>query len=129
MKKPAFAAILILTAQASALQADGHASPVGIVNSEVGQVLAAVSSGMTLYTFTQDSTGTSNCYDGCAASWPPFLAADGQDAVGGLDLIDRRDGTQQWALNGQPLYFWQGDRSSGDVTGHGVGGVWFAAQN
>ena len=129
MKKTFLAAAMILSATATAATADGHASPVGLVGTEIGQVIAAVSSGMTLYTFSQDSAGTSNCYDSCAAAWPPFLAADGQDAVGGLGLIDRRDGTRQWALNGQPLYFWQGDARSGDVTGHGVGGVWFAAQN
>ena len=129
MKKTFFAAVIALAAHTGAAAADGHASPVGVVGTEIGQVLAAVSSGMTLYTFTQDSAGTSNCYGDCAAAWPPFLAADGQDAVGGLGLIERRDGTQQWALNGQPLYFWQGDARSGDVTGHGVGGVWFAAQN
>jgi hypothetical protein len=48
MKKNAFAAFVILTAQVGALQANGHASPVGVVDSEIGQVLAAVSSGMTL---------------------------------------------------------------------------------
>ena len=128
MKKTLIAALL-LSATAGAAAADGHASPVGIVGTEIGQVLAAVSNGMTLYTFSQDSAGVSTCYDGCAASWPPFLATDGQDAVGGMGVIERRDGARQWALNGQPLYFWQGDARSGDITGHGVGDVWFAAQN
>ncbi len=127
MNRTLLAAALALTATGAAM-ADGHASPVGVVGSEIGQVLASVSNGMTLYTFTQDSAGASNCYDDCAVAWPPFLAADGQEAVGGLSLIERRDGTQQWSLNGQPLYFWQGDAQSGDITGHGVGGVWFAAQ-
>lgn len=129
MKHSLFAAVAILTLQAGAIQADGHASPVGLVSSEIGQVIASATSGMTLYTFTEDDRNQSNCYDSCATAWPPFLAADGQDAVGGLGLIDRRDGSRQWALNGQPLYFWQGDTQAGDITGHGVGGVWFAAQN
>lgn len=109
--------------------ADGHAgSPVGQVETEVGAVLAAVDNGLTLYTFTQDSTNTSNCYGDCAAAWPPFLADAGQEAAGGLTLSERTDGTMQWTLNGQPLYFWAGDANVGDATGHGVGGVWFAAQ-
>jgi len=30
--------------------------------------------GMTLYLFTRDGVNASNCYDGCAKAWPPFLA-------------------------------------------------------
>ena len=129
MLKSTIAALFALTT-ATAAFADGHAaSPIGLVNTDVGQVLASVSNGMTLYTFTQDATNVSNCYGDCANAWPPFLAAADAEAAGGLGIIARDDGSRQYAINGQPLYFWQGDQSSGDATGHGVGGVWFAAQN
>lgn len=103
------------------------AETVGVVDTDIGQVLVAAETGMTLYTFDQDAQDQSNCYGGCAASWPPFLASNTAQSQGWLGVIDRNDGTRQWTLNGQPLYFWQGDAQIGDTSGHGVGGVWFAA--
>lgn len=83
--------------------------------------------GMTLYTFDKDSTNTSNCYDSCADSWPPYLASAGE-TMDGLTAISRNDGTMQWAKDGAPLYFWIGDTAPGDTNGDGVGGVWHIAQ-
>ncbi|MDF0596807.1 hypothetical protein [Psychromarinibacter halotolerans] len=80
--------------------------------------------GMTLYIFDNDTAGTSNCYGGCAKSWPPFIAAAGASAEGAFTLVERKDGAMQWALDGQPLYYWAGDRKPGDINGDGVGGVW-----
>ena len=42
--------------------------------------------GKTLYTFDKDSGGESHCFDGCAAAWPPFMAADGAQAKDKLTL-------------------------------------------
>lgn len=85
--------------------------------------------GMTLYTFDNDSAGTSNCYDSCAVSWSPYLAAAGAAApADGFSTVQRRDGTQQWAKDGAPLYFWAGDAAPGDTNGDGVGGVWHIAK-
>ena len=85
--------------------------------------------GMTLYTFDRDTAGTSNCDGGCAESWPPYLAKAGSKApAAGFQLIKRKDGTNQWAKNGAPLYFWVGDTKPGDTTGDGVGGVWQLAK-
>ena len=81
-------------------------------------------SGMTVYTFDKDTNGTSNCYDGCAASWPPVVAKDGSEASGDFTIVNRRDGSAQWAYKGMPLYTWVGDAKPGDMTGDGVGGVW-----
>ncbi|MEL6641311.1 MAG: hypothetical protein AAFP98_08360 [Pseudomonadota bacterium] len=93
------------------------------------QSYLTASNGMTLYTFDRDGSGVSNCYDSCATSWPPFLAPAGaQSPGGGLTAIQRNDGSLQWAKNGAPLYFWQGDRAPGDTTGDGVGGVWHVAR-
>ena len=39
-----------------------------------GEILTDAN-GMTLYTFDKDTAGTSNCYDECAANWPPLIAA------------------------------------------------------
>lgn len=99
------------------------------VSSDLGPVLASSKNGMTLYTFRNDAENTSNCYDSCADAWPPFTAAASAKPEGALTLIKRNDGALQWAMNGQPLYFWQGDSEPGDVTGDGVGGVWDVAKN
>lgn len=85
--------------------------------------------GMTLYTFDDDSAGMSNCYDSCAASWPPYRVDVSGAAPGdGFVQIARQDGTTQWAKDGAPLYFWVGDTAPGDTTGDGIGGVWHIAK-
>lgn len=88
--------------------------------------------GMTLYLFTNDEEGVSNCTEGCLANWPPLLVEEGEeptasdDAPGELGVIEREDGVgRQVTYNGMPLYYWQGDTAPGDTTGHEVGGVWF----
>lgn len=105
------------------------ASTLVSVNSDIGKVVASGQNGMTLYTFRNDTKGSSNCYGKCADAWPPFTAGASAKADGTLDIIERNDGTRQWALNGKPLYFWAGDSAKGDATGDGVGGVWDAVRN
>ncbi|MDD5112160.1 MAG: hypothetical protein PHG85_06415 [Candidatus Altiarchaeota archaeon] len=89
----------------------------------------ADSNGMTLYIFTKDEPGKSNCYGQCAASWPPLLTEGsplaGSDITGRLGVVERTDGTKQVSYNGMPLYYWVNDKAPGDTTGQGVGGVWF----
>lgn len=84
--------------------------------------------GMTLYTFDKDTKETSNCYGGCAAKWPPYLAKKNAKAKKGWGLTTRKDGSQQWTYNDQPLYTWVGDKQAGDTTGNGIGGVWHVAE-
>lgn len=84
--------------------------------------------GMTLYTFDKDQNGKSNCYDGCAVKWPPYLVSKGAEAKKGWSVVKRRDDTQQWAYKGQPLYTWVGDTKPGETNGDGVGGVWHVAK-
>jgi predicted lipoprotein with Yx(FWY)xxD motif len=85
-------------------------------------------SGMTLYTFDKDSKGQSNCNDGCAVKWPPFVANQGAKAKSGFGVIKRDDGTQQWTYKNKPLYTWSGDIEQGDMNGDGLGGVWHVAK-
>ena len=95
-----------------------------LVNTDKGEVVAAANNGMTLYTFRKDNRNKSNCYGDCAAAWPPFIASASASPKGALTIIQRNDGSHQWALNGKPLYFWAGDQRRGDANGDGVGGVW-----
>jgi predicted lipoprotein with Yx(FWY)xxD motif len=80
--------------------------------------------GRTVYTYDKDSSGVSNCYNECAEKWPPVTAASDARPVGRMTIIERTDGTRQWAYNGMPLYLYQSDSAAGDVTGDDVGGVW-----
>ena len=91
-----------------------------------GEVLTDAK-GMTLYTFDKDTAGTSNCYDKCAVNWPPLIAAAGAAADDEYTLIERKDGTMQWAYDGKPLYLWIKDAKPGDMTGDGVNDVWHTA--
>lgn len=97
------------------------------VNADQNTTVLTNLDGMTLYTFDKDSHNSSNCYDACATSWPPYLVTSTDTARPGWGVTLRRDGKQQHTVQGQPLYLWLGDQKSGDTTGDGVGGVWHTA--
>ncbi|HHS89665.1 MAG TPA: hypothetical protein ENJ26_04775 [Rhodobacteraceae bacterium] len=83
---------------------------------------------MTLYTFDKDGKGVSNCYDQCAANWPPLVVDANMDLPKGFSLITRKDGSLQIAYKGKPLYLWVNDTRPGEMTGDGVKGVWHVAR-
>ena len=100
-------------------------------NVKFGSILTAAD-GMTLYTFTQDAPGKSNCNGSCAATWPPVTTSAAsaptvEGAPGKFSLVTRDDGTKQVAYNGSPLYRYTPDKAPGDTNGQGVGNVWFVA--
>jgi predicted lipoprotein with Yx(FWY)xxD motif len=87
--------------------------------------------GLSLYTFANDTEGASNCSGQCLVNWPALTVPEGlepsavDDAGGELDTITRADdGTIQITYNGLPLYYYVNDHVPGDTTGDGVGGVW-----
>jgi len=98
------------------------------IRQDDGKLERAGTKDMTLYTFDKDSKGESSCYDTCAKNWPPFMAMKGAKASGAYTLVKRKDGSEQWAKDGMPLYYWVKDKKPGDVTGDGVNGVWHAAK-
>ncbi|MEN0130524.1 MAG: hypothetical protein AAGC49_13850, partial [Brevundimonas sp.] len=87
--------------------------------------------GMTAYYFDKDTpnSGKSSCTDQCAASWPAIEAASSTPKVDGVTgkvaTITGVDGKPQITIDGRPIYTYAGDSAAGDVTGQGVGGVWF----
>jgi predicted lipoprotein with Yx(FWY)xxD motif len=93
----------------------------------VGEVLAGPD-GMTLYTYDEDTRGTSNCTGLCAAAWPPLHAPADAESFNGFTPITRPDGSKQWAYDGEPLYLYVGDSKPGDVRGDGVDEVWHVAR-
>jgi predicted lipoprotein with Yx(FWY)xxD motif len=108
-------------AQAVTLQVAG--------NDTLGKFLAD-GAGNTLYLFTKDTKGTSNCYDKCATAWPPVIPEgqptlkDGVDAAV-ISTTVRKDGSAQLTYNGWPLYYYFKDKAPGDITGQAVGNVWW----
>lgn len=90
--------------------------------------------GRSVYLFLKDVGDSSSCYDACAAAWPPLLATGGTvagDSALRTDLLgmsQRRDGTTQVTYKGAPLYYYEDDKQSGDITGQGkeeFGGKWY----
>jgi predicted lipoprotein with Yx(FWY)xxD motif len=53
----------------------------------------------------------------CTERWPPALAADDAEAIGDWSIVQRRDGSRQWAYDEQPLYTSVRDKEPGDVLG------------
>ncbi|MDX1448519.1 MAG: hypothetical protein R3246_05595 [Acidimicrobiia bacterium] len=104
---------------------------VGLADTSLGEVLVGPE-GMTLYGFTVDDPGVSNCYDACAQAWPP-LAGDtpiGDDLDPSLfSTTERTDGTSQLVAGDWPLYYFAGDTAPGDVNGQNVEGVWFVVDS
>jgi predicted lipoprotein with Yx(FWY)xxD motif len=85
--------------------------------------------GMTLYTFDRDEgkPGKSVCNGDCALLWPPLLAGADAQPQPGWTIIQRDDGTSQWAFQGKPLYRYKSDAFPGATFGEGVGTVWHVA--
>lgn len=105
-------------------------STVGVgSDSNLGSFLVDAN-GMTLYTFTNDDPDVSNCVGQCLELWPAYTVASAEvtsavELDGVLGTITRDDGSLQVTYNNQPLYLYTGDAAPGDVTGQGVGDVWF----
>ncbi|WP_082341342.1 cytochrome D1 domain-containing protein [Sporosarcina globispora] len=95
---------------------------------QVGKYLADAE-GMTLYYFTKDEPGVSNCKGACLEIWPPFHA-ENIKAPGSFDKKDfgtivREDGQKQTTYKGYPLYYFVNDKQPGDINGQGVKDVWY----
>ena len=98
---------------------------VGLVAASFGSRLVD-GNGVTLYVFSLDTSGASNCSGECAREWPPLRSFGGKPqpgpGVGASDVgsIQRPDGSGQVTFDGHPLYYFSGDASLGDSNGHGV---------
>ncbi|MBT1697075.1 hypothetical protein KK083_09330 [Fulvivirgaceae bacterium PWU4] len=97
----------------------------------LGEILVD-GNGKTLYVFTKDVGGQSQCADNCLAAWPVYYAADLKPQAG-IDLADfatitRNDGRMQTTYKGWPLYYYVGDKAKGDATGEALDNEWFVAK-
>ena len=100
-------------------------------DSEFGEMLLD-DRGQAIYLFDRETTSTPDCYDECAAAWPPVLT-DGTPQAGGaaepalLGTTQRTDGSVQVTYAGHPLYFYANE-GPGEVLCHNVflnGGWWY----
>jgi predicted lipoprotein with Yx(FWY)xxD motif len=80
--------------------------------------------GQAIYLFDRERTSTPDCYDECAAAWPPVVT-DGAPQAGGaadpalLGTTQRTDGAVQVTYAGHPLYFYANE-GPGEVLCHDV---------
>ncbi len=86
------------------------------------EIVYANENGLTLYTRDQDPIGQSTCIAECMDLFKPHLvsaqaSSSAADTFGSWSVIDREDGTQQWALNGKALYTYVRDVDPGSVGG------------
>ena len=122
--------VVLATAAAAADSARPDAdAPAGVQFHKRGDGwLLADDKGMTLYTFIVDQQpGKSGCNDGCAATWPPYLAAANAVAAGDWTVIARADGKKQWAYRNKPLYAYSNDTQAGDTYGDDFAAQWSVA--
>lgn len=90
------------------------------------------SEGMSLYFFSRDTKGQSECNGDCKTAWPIFYEADltldeGLDAAD-FGVITRADGERQNTYKGWPLYYFVNDSAAGDTNGDKVGNNWYIAK-
>jgi predicted lipoprotein with Yx(FWY)xxD motif len=106
------------------------AADLKVADSKAGQIVVD-GKGMSVYYYTKDvkDSGTSACTGGCLEAWPPVLAASDTPTVDGVTgtvgTITTPDGKKQLTVNGMPVYYYAEDKAAGDITGQGVGGVWY----
>jgi predicted lipoprotein with Yx(FWY)xxD motif len=99
-------------------------------NPDLGNILVD-RNGRTVYAFTKDQPGVSNCTGQCASLWPALTVAPGEalsassDVSVQLGTIQRQDGSTQLTVNGMPVYYYAPDTKAGDVKGQGFGGTWY----
>jgi predicted lipoprotein with Yx(FWY)xxD motif len=100
-----------------------------VASSSLGQIVVGPN-GFTAYSFDKDvaNSGVSACTGGCAQNWPPLLSKTATPVVTGITgtVGTIPSGTSyQITINGRPIYLYQKDTAAGDVTGQGVGSVWY----
>jgi predicted lipoprotein with Yx(FWY)xxD motif len=129
MRRYTILLLSLLILAVSAGIAGAQATTTIAVQSANGVSYLTDSKGMTLYYYTKDNEGQSVCYGGCATAWPIFYAetVSVPPSLKAADFgtITRTDGSKQTTYLGWPLYYWQRDKAAGDMTGEGVGKVWY----
>ncbi len=127
---PATSAPAETSAPATSAPASMGAAVLSVGQSKAGQIVVA-GQGLSVYYFTKDTkdSGTSACTGDCLVAWPPVTSTTATPTVNGVTgkvgTIPTADGKMQITINGMPIYYYEKDKAAGDITGQGVGGVWY----
>lgn len=118
------------SAPAGSAPASTSAAVLSVGQSKAGQIVVA-GQGLSVYYFTKNTadSGNSACTGACLTSWPPVTSTTATPTVNGVTgkvgTIPTADGKMQVTINGMPIYYYSKDQTAGDITGQGVGGVWY----
>jgi predicted lipoprotein with Yx(FWY)xxD motif len=113
--------------------AAGGPATISMTQASAGTVLTGPS-GKTVYILVDSSGKPVACTSGCLAVWPPVTITGMPQAGSGVTAslsTAASGGSTQAAANGDPLYYYSGDSSAGQVNGQGLmsfGGTWYALQ-
>jgi predicted lipoprotein with Yx(FWY)xxD motif len=120
-------AVIVATSGASSTKAfpsTAAASAISVKQTSLGPTLVDAD-GRTLYLFEGDRPNVSSLSAAGQAVWPPFTATIKPRALNhvtaaGVATIGHARGTAQVTYDDHPLYYYIGDRSSGQVRGQGL---------
>lgn len=134
------AGALIATATAGASSSSSAVVKTAF-NKTLKKTILVDGAGRTLYMYTADTGGTSNCVNDstyhCSKAWPPLLTTGAPHAGQGakaslLGTTKRADGGVQVTYHGHPLYTFHGgyglgpgDTKPGQAGGQGVVTIWW----
>jgi len=132
------AGVVVLTIAASGGSASQRKPPsatapsaVSVKRTSLGSTLVDAH-GRTLYLFRADRPNRSTLSRAGFAVWPAFTAAGKPQARGGASAAHiatiESDGRRQVTYYGHPLYYYVGDKSSGETNGQGLkqfGALWY----
>ena len=68
--------------------------------------------------------GTVKCYNACAKTYPPLLAASDAKPIGEWWIVTRADGAKQWAFRGVPVYSYATDQPGRTLARNTQGRNW-----
>ncbi len=88
--------------------------------------------GNTLYRFTKDTPGVSNCNGACLKTWLVFytdnIVAPSIMSTSDFGVITNSEGSKQTTYKEMPLYYFANDTKRGDTNGQGIINSWFVVQ-
>ena len=128
-------AVIVSTTGASTKKAQPAAaanSAISVEQTSLGKVLTDAN-GRTLYLFAGDKPNVSRLSAAGRAFWPPFTSTTRPSAVKGalagkIGAVTGASGAAQVTYNGHPLYYFVGDRKTGQTAGQGLnefGARWY----
>ncbi len=125
----AVAAFFVATSGGTTKTAASSSPAVSLEQTSLGPVLVDAK-GRTLYLFESDRPNVSTLSAAGRAIWPPFTAKAKPAAMGAANaaLIGTIPRSGQVTYDGHPLYYYVGDRQSGQTTGQGLnqfGARWY----